>query len=164
METDFLFPGKISPLKSPFDFLEQTDAYSHSEKIIRSCKEPGIYNWSKRYLTFVRYRKQHFLPSGRKRRPRRPLYKSPGNRTAERISGRLFPQKQFWLWLYQQLRWSANVHISRMIAGSIQKLLAGNVRSPCRHKCTGRCRRRRKYRYNGGNLGKTIRCFCKFNL
>lgn len=123
METDFLFPGKISPVKSPFDFLEQTDAYSHSEKIIRSCKEPGIYNWSNGTLhlsdtvnnTFYR----PVVNDGHGARYISPL-------EIARLKGfpdDYFPKSSSGSWLYQQLRWSANVHISRMIAGSIQKLL-----------------------------------------
>lgn len=104
METDFLFPGKISPVKSPFDFLEQTDAYSHSEKIIRFCKEPGIYNWSNGTLhlsdtvnnTFYR----PVVNDGHGARYISPL-------EIARLKGfpdDYFPKSSSGSWLYQQLR------------------------------------------------------------
>ncbi|WP_162613160.1 DUF4062 domain-containing protein [Lachnoclostridium sp. An169] len=120
---EFSFPAPIGIKRDPFDFLEPGKSYTHSERVRHSCTERGIYNWENGTFRLSDTVNNSFY---------RPVVNDGHGaryltlREIARLKGfpdDYFPENSSNSELEQPLRQAANVHICRMIAGSIQKLL-----------------------------------------
>lgn len=120
---EFTFPAPIGIKRDLFDFLESGKSYTHSERVRHSCTERGIYNWENGAFRLSDTVNSNFY---------RPVVNDGYGaryltlREIARLKGfpdDYLPENSSNTELEQPLRQAANIHICRMIAESIQKLL-----------------------------------------